>query len=172
MPTWLFSDTGLIPTFSPAHTHTHTVNKHDAVVTHSQLSGMKSLILFSMSNLGFSGGICVWTICSRCQVCVKISSAPAVLMAGLWIVSKAMVKRGKAGDVHRWVHPREMASVCVYIFKVCSKSPQCQSLLPSSPLQDFGGANFGTWSSTLPSLNLTGTTSFSKTDPHQGNGRV
>lgn len=107
-----------------------------------------------------------------------------------------MVKRGQPGDVRWWVHPREIASMCVCVyFEVCSKSflPSLFSgswglgsgvnggSMPDSALYiDTGGLWWGKlWhmsalveSSTLPSLNLTGTVSSGKTDPHQGNERA
>lgn len=163
MPTRLFSDICVIRTFSPAHAHTHSEQawcwRH--TLAQSQLSGMKRSILFSMSNLGVLCRICAWTICTCCQVCVKISNAPVVLMAGLWIVSMAMVKRRQADDVRWWVHPKEIASVCACILR-CVQSPlstpcflvpeeraavwaegQCQILLSSSTVEGFGGVSSG-----------------------------
>lgn len=118
------------------------------------------------------------TLCACCQVCVKISSAPAVLMAALRIVTTAMVKRGQSGDVHWCFYPREITSVCVLlgVFKVFS------------PLPSFGFLRGGQWckwrvnarlhtgglvdSNTLFSLSCTGRTSLSRTDRQQGNGRA
>lgn len=118
---------------------------HSHLPTLASLSGRvsplthKKLILLSTSNLGFSDGMCGWTICACCQVCVKISSTPVALMAVLWIVTKAMVKCGQAGDVQRWVHPREIVSVCVY-FEMRSKSSPA---LLSSPF--FSGSCEAVW---------------------------
>lgn len=151
----IFRHCSMIHTFSPAHSEQAWYWRH--TLAQSQLSGMKRSILFSVSNLGFSDGICVWTICTRCQVCIKTSNTPAVLIARLWLVTSAMVKRGQAGDIHWWVLPREIASVCV-LWR-CALSPlslpfslvsekwatvwtegECQILLSSSTQEGFGGA--------------------------------
>lgn len=79
--TWLFSDTGLWFT----HSHLHAVSRRDiGVIPWHSLSPQASKDRFYSLCLiwGFQTG-CAWTISTCCQVCVKISNTPAVLIARL-----------------------------------------------------------------------------------------
>lgn len=107
----IFRRWSVVHTLSPVHSERAWYWRH--TLAQSQRSGTKRSILFSVSNLGFSDGIWVWTICTRCQVCIKTSNMSAVVIARLWLVTPAMVERGQAGDVHWWVLPREIIRVCV-----------------------------------------------------------
>lgn len=116
----LFSEGRLLHTFSPANTHTERAwcCRHASASLSSQ--AWKDWFSFLRLFWAFQAA-CVWTICTCCQVCFNISSAPAVLMDRLWVVSTAMVKCGQAGDVR--VSLSKKNNKCVWVsFEVCSES--------------------------------------------------
>ena len=82
-------------------------------------------------------GIQMWKIWDCCQVCIKISRAPVVLMAGLWVVTMAMVECGQAGDVPGWLYPRVIERLCACIQWLKSLLP----LLLSSSWEVGSGVN-------------------------------
>lgn len=192
---YLFSGVGLNHTFSPTRTQ-QSMRVAGVILAQPKFSGMKRLILFSVCNLGVFKAGCVWTICACCQVCVNVSSAPAVLMAGLWIVATAMVKHGQTGDVQQWTYPKEIcvcACVCVFlgVFKVLFSLPALWFLRTGQRCELRVNARFcffhphrralvgqalapccSSESRTLLSLSITDPTSLSKAEPPQSDGRA
>lgn len=99
--------------------HSHITMRHrDGLTEASGPPASKDWFLFSASNFGFQATF-AWTVCACCQVCVNISSAPAALMAGLWIVSTVMVKHGQASDVRPWNCPKETPNALALCVCVC-----------------------------------------------------